>query len=155
MDSAMLTHVLQVLEELARLELAVGAFYRCCAELDMDNARFWSFLQGQETGHARDIKAMMALIEAAPGQYAPRRNISLATIKTVLDGVETKTVELRHGMLPLAKAIFVARDLEGSILETKHHEVVQTSNAEYLRLVAKILCETAEHKKLIEQYPRL
>jgi bacterioferritin (cytochrome b1) len=58
---------------------------------------------------------------------------------------------LQQDKIPGKKLLFVAKDIERSLLELAYFEIVKTTDPGYEKILKEILTQTAEHKKRMEQ----
>ena len=72
-------------------------------------------------------------------------------IKTFISGIKSNIQKLRSGKLPKDRISYVARDIEGSILESKYMEIIRTNEPEFQTLVKQIVSDTMTHKEWLDQ----
>jgi hypothetical protein len=70
--------------------------------------------------------------------------------QTVIKGVRSNIEKVRAGTLQRKNALFMARDIEQSIMENRYGEIVKTDDVEYLGLMKEIVTDTAAHKGRID-----
>jgi hypothetical protein len=61
---------------------------------------------------------------------------------------------LRSWKLSKGKTLFVARDIEESILESKYMEIIRTNEPEFQTLMKQILLDTVTHKEWLNEKMR-
>ena len=59
--------------------------------------------------------------------------------------------KLKKGEISKEDILFMARELEQSVMESKCWEVVQTDNSEYKRLIQEINVETTNHRRVLDE----
>ncbi len=142
--------LVESLQALVRLELAVGKLYEACAEQWPDDNPFWLEVARQEMAHARAIERMLSLISLNPGTFAPLKAIRVKAVDTIISGIETRTEQVRSGQLSKNNALHIAVDLENSVMENKFYEMVQTTDPAFLTICSEIMAQTKEHKSHFE-----
>lgn len=143
--------ILDILKNLRETELAVGRFYRRCAETWKADEAFWLKLEGEEIKHTQAIEEMAELIRQNPVRFQLNRPFSIAAIRTVITGVEQNIDQLNKGIITRERAMVLARDIESSLIEKAYHEIVKTADLAYLTLVRQVVLDTFSHKSAIEK----
>lgn len=134
---------------LSRLERAMAAFYRVCAEAPGDSREFWLGLEQEEVRHTEHLQRMAEIVAERPDRFETNRAFSAAAIQTFMAYLESLTERVRANEIPRTDQhhlLSLARDLEQSLLESKGHEVVKTQDAEYLALIRVVIADTVAHK---------
>lgn len=146
MNDAQLHNLTDVLQHLARLETTLSEFYRACAETWPDDAPFWLDVAAQEQQHAHLVAQMLQLLSANPAAFLPGRPFNTTAITTVIKGIIDNTRLVLNGQLARQKALFVARDFERSVLESKLAEIVTTKDAAFRQLASVLVEDTQKHQ---------
>ncbi len=141
--------VLPVLQDMIALELALADLYGACGAKFPEDRELWSAIQRQEEGHAEFLRRLADLMAARPGEFRPGRPFNSTAIRTVLTSVTAYADQVKRGQLPRQRALFVARDIEKSVLEANYVQIVNTENAEYLQAMDTISRETRSHRDLL------
>ncbi len=141
--------VLPALHDMVALELALAELYGACAAKFPEDRELWTAIQRQEEGHAQFLRRLAELMTARPEEFRPGRPFNSAAIRTVLKSVTGYADQVKRGLLPRQRALFVARDIEKSVLEANYAQIVSTENAEYLRAMDTIARETQGHRDLL------
>ena len=142
--------LVESLQALVRLELAVGELYQSCAERWPDDGQFWLEVARQEMLHARAIERMLSLIALNPGNFAPLKAIRVKAVDTIISGIESRTEQVRSGQLSINNALHIAVDLENSIMENKFYATVQTTDPAFRTICGEIMAQTKDHKSHFE-----
>ncbi|MFA6318176.1 MAG: hypothetical protein WC943_12240 [Elusimicrobiota bacterium] len=157
MMPGLVKETVKTLGVLAEAEEAVAGLYKVFAEKDASEQAFWSGLVNQETAHAHNMRSMARMLEANPSAYLPGRPFNIAAIQTFIRGIKENIARAVKGEISAHNAFFVAKDIEGSILENRIHEIVRTDDPEFRKLIDVIVGQTAEHdaemKKKIAALP--
>jgi len=140
--------VFQVMNEMVTLELALAELYQACSEQFPEDKNFWLAIRHQEELHAKLIKELADLIAAHPEQFSFGRPFNSAAIKTTLSSIRNYTESVRKGLLDRKRALFMARDIENSVLEAKYSEIVSTDNLEFRKIIERITNDTMAHKNV-------
>jgi len=146
-----LQNLLDVMKMMAATERLVADFYRTCAEIWAEDREFWSATVAEEEKHAKNIERMAQIVAAKPERFEIGRPFNQMAIKTIMTGIEGHLKRLKEGRITRDRLMFVARDIESSMMEKSYGEIVRTSDLEYLELVKEIVGDTASHKQKIEQ----
>lgn len=140
--------VFQVMDDMVSLELALADLYQACSEQFPEDKNFWLAIRHQEELHAKLIKQLAALVESHPEEFNFGRPFNSAAIRTTLSSVRNYTESVRKGMLERKRALYMARDIENSVLEANYGEIVSTDNIEYTKIIDRIRHDTLTHKNL-------
>lgn len=140
-----LPEIAKVLEAMQEIELAIGSFYRTCAEVWPEEREFWAGLESQEQGHAENLQRMAALLAEHAGAFEVQRPFNLIALQTIKAGIEARTRQVRQGEYSHDQTLYAARDLEQSLVEAKYGEFLKTTHPEYQTLAKEIASQTALH----------
>ena len=145
-----LEHILSLLKEMEKCELTIARLYQTCADMWEEDKEFWLSLERQEQKHAKNINKMVELISEKDEQFECYRPFNPIAMKTIISGIEDNINSIKDGKFSREKALFIALDIEKSLIESKYGEIVKSENVEYQNLVGGIINETEGHKKLIQ-----
>lgn len=140
--------VFHVMNDMAALELALAELYQACSEQFPEDKNFWLAIRNQEELHATLIKELIELVSAHPQEFNFGRPFNSVAIKTTLSSVQNYTESVRKGLLERKRALFMARDIEQSVLEAKYSEIVTTDNVEFRKVIERISKDTLAHKNV-------
>ena len=146
MTTRTLENVIQVMQDMVTLELALAELYLACSEQFPEDKAFWLAIRRQEELHATLLGQLADLIAAHPADFEFGRPFNSVAIKTTLDNVKNYTESVRNGLLERKRALFMARDIENSVLEAKYGEIVSTRNIEYNKIINLINKDTLTHR---------
>jgi hypothetical protein len=141
----------QVMAVMAELELKVSEFYRECGDQWPQDKEFWSDLEKDEIAHSGILRKMADLFSASPERFEANRPYNTATISLAMAGVQSHLQKLKQGQIQAGNILFVARDLEQSLLETKPGEILKTADGEYGTLLREITSQTQTHKSRLQK----
>jgi hypothetical protein len=137
-----------VMNDMVSLELALAAFYELCGERFPERRSFWGAIQLQEEQHAKAIRQLAELVAVHPQEFRCGRPFQSAAIKTIIAGVEGHAAHVRRGQVAPQRALFIAKDIENSVVEANYPDIVSTENAEFRETMARIAEDTRAHKRL-------
>lgn len=142
--------VMELLKVLAETERAIADFYDACGRMWHEEGAFWDRLVQDEKKHAECMQRMSTIIFQKQHLFAIGRQISPVAARTFIRGIEENKERCLRGVLSHKQMLFIARDIERSIIEDKFYEVVTTDDLEYNTLAKAIMVETIEHNTLID-----
>lgn len=150
MNSQLMQNTLSVLTNLEQLEKTVARLYEFAAQQWPSDADLWNSMAGDEIKHAEYIKTLAAMLAKDPDNFTINRPINIVAINTSLSWIDKNIADIKNGTFNIGKMLFLARDIEQSILESKYSEFLKTNDIEYNELVKLIIRETVGHKKMID-----
>jgi len=142
-------NAVNLFEVMAELELVISEFYKTVGETWKENETFWFGLSRQEVSHAENIRRMADILKSAPQQFEFGRPFNITTVSTVTSGVRNLIKRVKNGEYKEKAILFLARDLEQSIVETKYTELLRTTETEYNKMIKAIVSQTEEHKQAL------
>jgi len=142
-------NILKIMDQMAALELKVAEFYRTCA--DNGEKDFWSEMEKDEVHHAANLRRMATLFSAKPELFEANRSFQIPAIHTALGGVQQVIEKIHANQLERKKILFIARDIEQSLLEVRYGELFRSKDMEYQQLVRELQSQTRAHKSRIEK----
>lgn len=145
-----LQNILQVLTAFEKAELIMAGFYGVCAGKWPETKKFWRDIQSDEINHARTIKKLAAMINSKPDRFQAGRPFNPVAINTFINGIRANVERVRAGSISMANALFIARDIERSVIESKYGELVKTDDIEYNDAMSAIVKETQDHMSRFE-----
>jgi hypothetical protein len=143
-----LAEIMKLMEE---TELLIAALYETCADIWEKDRKFWIETAAEEKKHAKNIEKMARIIASRPEQFVLGRPFNMTALKTIRTGLEKEMVRVQNGRITREQMLYLARDVEASLIEKSYSEIVKTQNLEYLSLVKDIVTETARHKKNLDE----
>lgn len=147
-DSALVGEILSLMRE---IELAVADLYRRFAASFPQDRAFWEDLVRDEEGHAETVTALRLHLEKSEVPVAAGR-VNLATLGTYRKGLEYQIGRLKKGELNRKSALFIARDLEKTLVERAFYAAVKSDDPEYRALRERIESETEAHLRKLEDH---
>jgi len=150
MSIADIEKITQVLTSMMQYELALSHLYKQCADIWPEDQGFWQKLADAEVMHAENIQRMQEIITKKLEKFEAGRPFNLVALNTVMAGLKDNTDRLIARALPREKMLFMARDIENSILESHYAEIVKTADVEYQTLMKSIISQTYEHRQIIQ-----
>jgi len=145
-----LENILEVMDALKTNELLIGELYKQCSMQWPEDREFWSSTEQEEYTHAEYINDMKELLKSNPAEYTIGRSFNKDAAATVKKWIEDIINKVKKGEISKIKMLYIARDLEQSLLESKFHELLDSSNIAYNTLANKITSETRQHLEKIK-----
>ena len=102
---------------------------------------------GEEDTHKKSVQKMEEMISRNPENFSLHRPFNAAATRTFVSFIRQNTGALKQDKIPREKLLFVAKDIERSLLELAYFEIVKTTDPGYEKTLKEILTQTAEHKK--------
>ncbi|MEA2081933.1 MAG: hypothetical protein U9O97_04280 [Elusimicrobiota bacterium] len=146
-----LDNVLKTLDAMKELELQMSYLYRECSKADAGREDFWARISEQEVGHAAYIDKMIGIIGDKAQLFSAGRNFNITAVKLVIDGIKSDIEKVKSGKIKGNQLLFMASDLEQSLLEKEFTEIVKSENSQYTELADRIMEETFMHRTLLER----
>jgi len=143
--------ILKILLLMSDLEFRVSELYAECAEQYAENRKFWRDMSRAEVGHGEAIKQMASLYAEKPDEYRVARPFTAVSINAAIKWAKDRLEQLRSGSLPEEKMLFIARDLEASLLESKFTEYLTTGNIEFNNFAGSLANDTQDHQRALTE----
>lgn len=140
----------QLMADMVALEEALAALYLACSQRYPEDSKFWLVICHQEEAHARYITELADLAASHPTEFKLGRQFNAVAVRNITSRVLDFADQVRNGQVDRKRAFFMARDIEGSVLEARYHEIVTTDNVEFKKTLERIGRETATHKDLFD-----
>ena len=146
-----LDQTLQVVRKLAEAELAVAMLYQECALVWKEDQNFWLGLVAEEKKHAKNIERMAQILSKKPERFESHRPLNTVSVNTFIKGIKGNLARLKEKGIPELSMLFIARDIERALIETKYAEIIKTDDVEFNNLAEEIVLDTAHHKTLLDK----
>jgi hypothetical protein len=141
----------EVLDRLREIELLVAELYRRFARAFIEDRELWQGLSRDEEGHAALAERLkgMALEDEGPAALG---RVHLAALETYKKGLEYQIGRLDRGEIARRNALFIARDLEKTLVERTYYDFVEGGGPDAGTLAARIKSEPESHLGKLERY---
>ena len=146
-----LARTMEALNVMAEAEEAVGEFYQVCANLPGEDRGFWLQMAGEEASHKKHIQKIGETISRNPEDFSLHRPFNAAATRMFLSFIRKSKADLEENKIPGERILFVARDIERSLLELSYFEIVKTTNPTYEKALKEIHAQTADHSSRLER----
>jgi len=143
--------IVQRLELLREIELALGEFYGRCSFCFPEDEHLWEELKSDEFKHAEQIKELATMVTEKKEKFLPGE-FNLVALKTYLNGIEDQRDRLEKGELTRDNTLYIAQDYENTLVEKQFYRAVVSNDPEFLHLTEKIEQEEREHLKKLSDY---
>ncbi len=154
MEQKQLENILAILKIMKELELTAAEFYRTCGEIWIIEKDFWINMEQSELRHAQNIDLMIKISLEKPEKFELGHPFKHPAVQTFISGVKSNIQRLRSRQLSKGKTLFVARDIEESVLESKYMEIIRTNDPEFQTLMKQIVSDTQTHKEWLNEKMR-
>jgi len=146
MNQVNLEKLQETFKLLIKLELAMGEFYKTCSLTWSEDENFWKSIGEQELQHAKYLQKMSDMISTSPDKFVLGRTFNPLAINTVVSGIKKNIELIKSNTITKVKALYLARDIEESALESRLDEIVKTEDLGFLEFARKIHLQTQKHK---------
>jgi len=144
--------IIDTLNVMRYLELEVAHFYEICSQTcGSEEKLFWRSLVKSEKKHAAYIEKMIGIISQRPNDFVRGVPFNTVAVNTVLASLKNNIERLQQGGIDKNRVLFVARDYENAMMESRYGEVVKTKDVEYLMLMDEIVRNTTEHRNMLNR----
>jgi hypothetical protein len=144
-------NLVTILKSMADFELAAAELYRTCSQVWDVDKEFWADMQQAELKHAKNVNRMTDIVSAKPGDYTTGHMFNPAAVQTSISGINGNIQRLVKREIARKNMLFIARDLEQSMLERNYAEIVKTNDPEFQSLVKEILSDTVSHREQLNR----
>jgi hypothetical protein len=151
MEQYQLKETLETLTQLGNLELTLSELYQTYSQLWPEHKEFWMDMEKAEIKHSDNIDRMSEMITERPANFELGRPFSPSSIKSFISGIKSTVQRLKNKDIDKIKALFLARDLEQSYLESKYFEVIKTGDKESMPLMREIYADTVFHREYLNK----
>ena len=145
------TNLVQILEVMADLELAAAELYKTCGQVWLVHKGFWDDMELAEIKHAANINRMSRIVSEEPQRFELAHPLKPAAIQTSISGIKWNMQRIRDKALTEKSVLFIARDLEHSMLEARYPEILKTDDSEYKSLINEVFSDTLAHRERLEK----
>ena len=143
-------HMLHVMKTLAEAELAVAMLYKECAFVWKEEQNFWMQLASDEKKHAKNIERMAQIFSRKTERFESGRPLNIVAIHTFIKGIKANITRLKGESMSELNMLFIARDIERALIESKYAEILKSSDPGFNNLVEEIDLDTVRHKYLLD-----
>lgn len=141
----------RLMDAMREIELLVADLYRRFALAFPQDRALWEDLSRDEIGHASTVTALKGLLERSE-LPAESGRANLAALGTYRKGLEYQIGRLRSGDLSRKTALFVARDLEKTLVERAFYASIKSDDPHYRALQERVESETVAHLRKLEDH---
>ena len=140
-----------IFDELGAVELAAADMYRRFAASFPADRIFWQSLAEDEDSHAVLVAKLKAILlkNGAPFEIVGPGSAVLAAFR---QSVEQQSWRLQRGEISRRAALFIARDLERTVIERNFYGAVKSGKPEFRMVKEKIRRETEGHLERLQNY---
>ena len=143
--------VLRIMKTLSEAELAVAMLYKECSLVWKGEQNFWLQLVSEEKKHAKNIERMAQILSRKPERFESGRPLNIVAIHTFIKGIKNNITRLKGEGMSVLNMLFIARDIERALIETKYAEILKSGDVEFNNLAKEIVLDTVRHKDLLDK----
>lgn len=151
MSDARYQTLLEDIERLRDLELALSRLYAGFAAAFPEDAPLWRGLAYDEEGHALRVDELKALVVANRDAFHPDK-FNSAALNTYMKGLEGNIQKLEEGRIGRRQALALALDFENTLVEAGFYRVVRSEIVQFERIAEIIEEETQRHRRTLIDY---
>ena len=140
-----------ILDQMQAVEFAAADIYRRFAASFPADRIFWQGLAEDEDGHAAMVSELKAALlrNGAPFEVV---RLNSAILVTFRQGIEQQSMRLQRGEISRRTALFIARDLEKSLIERSFFDAIRSEKPGFRMVQEKIRRETEGHLERLQNY---
>jgi len=144
-------HILHIMKTLAEAELAVAMLYKECSLVWKGDQAFRLQLVSEEEKHAQNIEKMAQILSRKPERFDSGRLLNIVAIHTFIEGIKANIARLKGEGMSKLNMLFIARDIERALIETKYAEIIKSGDVEFNDLASEIVSDTERHTTLLDK----
>jgi rubrerythrin len=146
-----LESILSILTVMKEYELTAAKLYHACKEIWIVDEAFWAEMEREEMKHSGNIDRMIERISKNPERFELGQPFKLPAVRTSIDGVKWNMERLKKKEITKERMLFVCRDLEQTMIESRYAEIVKTSDDTFQSLVNEIVSDTLSHHDRLDK----
>jgi hypothetical protein len=145
-----------ILQSMVKAEVTLGELYKIYAEIWPKKNSLWSDLALEEIDHAHNIELIIDIFLKAPEHFKVVRPFNIIGLHTFIDGIEAHKKKIQRGDVGELKMLFISKDIEQGIIESKYFDFMTSDHPEYKKIVQTIMFQTNAHRnKIIKMIERM
>ncbi len=148
MNATVMKQVIEILEKLKNIELALAEFYEACSVAFSEQETFFHALKKEENKHAVLISELIDVVRNGKLEGVPGR-FKMPALNVYLDGIRASIEKVNSGKLSLIQVLTLSMNYEKSIVEKKFFEAIQSTSSQYDSVKMLLGMETKEHCRRI------
>ena len=137
----------KVLKAMADFEHAAAELYGMCGQTWEADKEFWADMERAEIKHAENIIRMSEIVSLKPEGCQSGHTFKPEAIWTSISGIQWNIERLVKKEITEKNMLFIARDVEQSMLESKYGDAVKSNDPEYQSLLKEIISDTVAHRE--------
>jgi rubrerythrin len=139
--------IVEILRLCSELEQAISRLYRSFALWDDPLQDFWKNLSTEELNHFKYLIQIIELVQGDELIFVVIREFNSQAVRSMIKFVQDNFKEAEDGVVHPHKFLFIARDIEDSLLENKFYEFLDSPNPDFKALIFQIISDTRRHRK--------
>ncbi len=124
-------------------------FYDACSEVYPEHAQMWRQLAADIRTQITDLHSLISAIYRQPDLFTVNMTFTPESVDTVLHGVFNTIERVRSRSMSHDQALYLARDIENSVLVSRLPDVLTTNDADWRKSFMRQKQELFRHRKSI------
>ncbi|HSW62532.1 MAG TPA: hypothetical protein VLH56_04335 [Dissulfurispiraceae bacterium] len=139
----------KVLMPMVSFKEKMADFYMASADSFSEHAQTWQQLAAVVRAQAADLRSLIKAIYLQPDLFTVNMTFTTESVDTVLHGVMNNIERVRSGSLTHEQSLYLARDIENSMLVSRLPDVLMTNDAEWRKRFMQQKHDLFRHRKVI------
>jgi len=137
-----------LIDLLAKHELALGRLYETFAAVFPRHATFWRTLAQEEQNHADQVEELRR--DGAVNRWLMHgTNVKPGGVSASIGYIESTITRGRAGAMGLIQALVIARDLETSLIEGQFSKMTPSPSPAVGAVIAELAAGTERHRAMV------
>jgi len=94
---------------------------------------------------------MAQILSRKPERFDSGRLLNIVAIHTFIEGIKANIARLKGEGMSKLNMLFIARDIERALIETKYAEIIKSGDVEFNDLASEIVSDTERHTTLLDK----
>ena len=102
-------------------------------------------MERAEIKHAGNVSRIKKIISEKPDRFTLGRLFKVPAVQTMMSGIQWNIQRLKKREITQQNMLFIARDLECSILENQYAQIIKGDDSGFQALMNEIVSDTVDH----------
>ena len=108
-------------------------------------------MERAETKHAGIVNRIKKIVSEKPDKFVLGRLFKVPAVQTMMSGIQWNIQRLRKREITEQNMLFIAGDLERSILENQYAQIIKGDDSGFRDLMNEIVSDTVDHHAFLIQ----
>ena len=108
-------------------------------------------MERAEIKHAGIVSRIKKIISETPDKFLLGRLFKVPAVQTMMSGIQWNIQRLEKREITQQNMLFIARDLERSILENQYAQIIKGDDSGFQALMNEIVSDTVDHHDYLIQ----